>query len=69
MSDAFSTAYPDPPLMPPVRARNLARRYKGFAETLRYEGYAREADLADRDAQWWLTYAISLSQTPPGAIE
>jgi hypothetical protein len=56
-------------LMSAVRARNLARTYKGLADQLRRDNYRREADLADRDSQWWLTYALSLSQTPPGATD
>ena len=58
-----------PQLMSAVRARNLSRHYKGLAEVLRRDGYRRESDLAERDAQWWITYALSLSQTPPGAFD
>ena len=58
-----------PELMSAGRARNLSRIYKGLADTLRLDGYRREAEQAERDAQWWMTYAISLSQTPPGRID
>jgi hypothetical protein len=67
MSDEPLPAQPQ--LMSAVRARNLARIYKGLAEQLRHDNYRREADLAERDAQWWMTFAISLSQTPPGAVD
>lgn len=63
MSDTPSI--PEPELMSAVRARNLARHYKGLADNLRQDGYRREADIAERDA----TFALSLSQTPPGAID
>lgn len=58
-----------PHLMSPVRARNLARHYKGFAIALRQGGYEAEADKADSDSLWWMNYAIALSRIPPGAID
>jgi hypothetical protein len=58
-----------PALMSPLRARNLARYYKGFATALRADGYTTEANQAERDAHWWLNYALALSQIPPGAID
>jgi hypothetical protein len=58
-----------PALMSAIRARNLSRLYKGFADACRRDGYDREYVLAERDAQWWMQYALSLSQTPPGAID
>jgi hypothetical protein len=60
---------PEPELMSAIRARNLSRHYKGLADNLRQDGYRREADIAERDALWWMTYALSLSQTPPGAVD
>jgi hypothetical protein len=67
MSDErFTPAMPG--LMSAVRARDLARRYKGFADLIRADdpGGARHAD---QQSQWWLAYAIALSQIPPGATE
>jgi hypothetical protein len=58
-----------PALMSAIRARNLARLYKGFADALRQDRHERLALQAERDAQWWITYAVALSQTPPGAID
>lgn len=58
-----------PALMSAVRARNLARIYKGLASELRREDYTDEAEQAERDALWWINFAISLSQTPPGASD
>lgn len=67
MSD--NPAIPEPELMSAIRARNLSRHYKGLADNLRQDGYRREADIAERDALFWMTYSISLSQTPPGAVD
>jgi len=58
-----------PALMSAIRARNLSRIYKGLANELRREAYLAEAEQAERDALWWLNFAISLSQTPPGAVD
>lgn len=64
------TDIPDqPPLVSAVKARNVARLYKGLADALRADGIAAEANTAERQSQWWLTYAIALSQTPPGRID
>ena len=63
------TLLPQPPLVSAVRARNIARLYRGLADGLRREAMTREANAAERDSQWWLTYALSLSQTPPGAVD
>jgi len=38
--------------MSPLRARNLARYYKGFATALRADGYTAEANQAERDSAW-----------------
>jgi hypothetical protein len=60
---------PMPELMSALRARNLSRHYKGFADSLRRSGYVAEANQAERDAHWWMSYAVALSQIPPGAID
>jgi hypothetical protein len=54
---------PQPPLLSPEKARDLARAYKALAGQLTETGQARQASLAMRDSQWWLTYAIALAQT------
>jgi hypothetical protein len=60
---------PQPPLMSAVKARNIARSYKALADQFEEAGDRLRATLAMRDSQWWMAYAISLSQTPPGAID
>ncbi len=61
----------DPFSLPPIalmtaeRARDIGRSYKALADNLTELGAAREAARAERDSQWWLTYAIALAQTPP----
>ena len=60
---------PHPPLMSAVEARNLARMYKSMADHLRSRSVLGEVPYMERQSAWWLAYAISLSQTPPGAIE
>lgn len=62
--------FPDQPqLMSAVKARNLGRLYKGFADALRADGHIRLARDAEAQSQWWLTYALTLSQIPPGATK
>jgi hypothetical protein len=68
MSDIPDIPY-QPALVSAIRARNLARIYKGLAVQLRAENFTAEARLAENDSQWWLNYAIALSQIPPGAID
>lgn len=58
-----------PALMSAVRARDLSRTYKGLAEQLRLGGMTELADQAERDATWWIAYATSLAETPPGRID
>ena len=58
-----------PQLMSAVRARNLARLYKGFAAALRQDNHTVLANQAERDSLWWLNYAIALSQIPPGRVD
>jgi len=69
MSDEPRYIPQQPALMSAVRARNLARLYKGFADALRADGHTRLADQAMRDSQWWMTYAVALSQIPPGSVD
>jgi len=67
MSEQFGV--PQPPLMSAVKARNLARSYKGFADHLTELGDVAGARHAERQSAWWMAYAIALSQIPPGAID
>ena len=60
---------PQPPLMSALRARNVARAYKGMADHLRAEGLTTEANTMERNATWWIAYAIALAQIPPEATE
>lgn len=62
MSDEPFTLAPTR-LMTAERARDVARSYKALATHLTELGVIREATLALRDSQWWLTYALVLSQT------
>jgi hypothetical protein len=50
--------------MPPEKAQEIARGLKWLAQSYYEAGMAREYARAERDSQWWLTYAISLAQTP-----
>lgn len=65
----------DPFIMPPVplmtsdRARDVGRAYKALADQLNEAGLARQAAVALRDSNWWLTYAITVAQTAPGSKE
>lgn len=52
-----------PRLMSPEAARDIARQYKGLAESFTETGDPRRANAAHRDSQWWMTYALALSQT------
>jgi hypothetical protein len=67
MSDQFGV--PPTPLMSAVKARNLARSYKAFADHIAEQGDAAGARHAERQSQWWMAYAIALSQIPPGATD
>jgi hypothetical protein len=57
------------PLMSAIKARNLARECQGMANHLRDMGDTGTAHILERRSTWWMTYALSLSQTPPGAID
>jgi len=58
-----------PPLMSAVKARNVARLYKGLADGLRRDGLTAMANNAERDSHWWMAYAQALAQIPPGRID
>ncbi len=53
------------PKMPPENAQEIARGLKWLATSYAEAGMAREATRAERDSQWWMTYSLSLAQTPP----
>jgi len=59
---------PSVPLMSPVKARDLARSCQGMADHLREQGDAATARILAQRSQWWMAYAIALSQIPPGAV-
>jgi hypothetical protein len=63
MSDDSAFLPPQPPLMTPDQARDLGRSYKALADHLAELKMPRQASMAMRDSQWWLTYAIALAQT------
>jgi hypothetical protein len=67
MSDQFNIR--PVPLMSAIGARNHGRRLKAWSEYLRSMDLELEAQRAERDSAWYLAYALSLSQTPPGAID
>jgi len=56
-----------PPLMSPVKARDLARICQGMADHLREVGDDVTARVLERRSAWWLHYASVLAQLPPGA--
>ena len=58
-----------PPLVSAVKARNVARLYKGLADALRADGITAEANTADRQSNWWMNYAVALAAIPPGRID
>jgi hypothetical protein len=60
---------PPKPLMSAIKARDIARAHKSWAEYLAEQGLRPEAARAERDAQWWLTYALALAQIPPGRTD
>lgn len=67
MAETTSTPqFPPKPLMSALKARDLSRSFKAFAEHLSDGGYADEAVRMERSAQWWMQYSLALSQTPPG---
>lgn len=58
-----------PALMSAVRARNIARLLHALSEQYAEAGMRTQSMRALAQSQWWLTYALSLSQTPPGAVD
>jgi len=58
-----------PALCSAKQARDSARLYEGLALHMREIGAIGDARLLERRSQWWLTYAIALSQVPPGATD
>jgi hypothetical protein len=53
------------PQMPPEKAQEIARGLKWLAQSYAEAGMVRDAVRSERDSQWWMTYSISLAQTPP----
>ena len=51
-----------PPVMSADQARDVARKYKGFAEHLAAVGVMGDARRMERQSAWWLAYAIALAQ-------
>lgn len=60
---------PPVPLMSAVKARNLARECKGMANHLLEQGDTTTARILDQRSTWWMLYAMTLSQIPPGATD
>lgn len=54
---------PNPRLMDPAIARDIARGHKALAELYERAGDRTRANRELQDSQWWLTYALTLSQT------
>ena len=52
------------PKMPPEKAHDIARGLKWLAQSYAEAGMVRDATRAERDSQWWMTYSLSLAQTP-----
>lgn len=63
MSDRFGV--PPVPLMTPARARLIGRSYITVAESYRAAEMPEAAANAERQAQTWLMYALSLSNSLP----
>ncbi len=62
MSD--ETFFPGRPrLMTPEAARDIARSYKALAQNYTEVSMPRQAANALAESQWWMTYALALSQT------
>ena len=56
---------PTPPLVSAKQARDVARGYKALADHLAELRVVGEARQAERQSQWWMAYALALSQIPP----
>jgi hypothetical protein len=48
-----------------TRARDIALAYKALADALEDARALAEAQRAERQSQWWMTYSITLAQMPP----
>lgn len=58
------------PMMSAEHARDIGRRFKGWADYLGSVNLVAEATRAERQASWWLAYAVALAQTTkPGSGE
>lgn len=68
MSESFKPV-PPVPLMSAVRARDIGRQLYATGSYLREQGVIGEARLLETRAQWWLSYALALSQIPPGQVD
>jgi hypothetical protein len=55
---------PPAPLMTPERARLIGRSYITVADSYRAAEMTEAAANAERQAQTWLAYALSLAATP-----
>ncbi len=67
MSEATPPSMPAmPPLMEPSRARDIGRLYQALADQFEAANAASQAARELQKAQWWLTYAITLTQTKDG---
>ncbi len=52
-----------PRLMTPEAARDIARGHKALADLYQATGDRIAANRENTESQWWLTYALALSQT------
>lgn len=54
---------PPVPLMTPERARDIGRNHHAWAAYLISQDLTVEAERTERQAHWWLAYAMALAQT------
>ncbi len=54
------------PMMPPEKARDIARGFKSLAQDYVDVGMTRDAARYERESLWWLAYAVTLANTKPG---
>jgi hypothetical protein len=57
------------PVIAPDKAQEIARGLKWLAQSYAEAGMVRDAARSERDSQWWIAYAISLSHTHKPAAE
>lgn len=55
------------PMMTAEKARDIGRGNKWMAQSYAEAGMTREATRCERDAVWWLAYAMTLANTKPDA--